>query len=258
LNAEEARLLKTATDFETMGKLPQTERDKYKMFIARLPELMANNRTCLESFHSLREISFWNRIFINIGSLYEGMEFEIPGKPFGPADNNNRDLAMGETLVWLADESYKGKKVIVWAASFHNMRRGSEIDTGKPDLDYQGLRTMGDFVLEKLKDEAYSIAFTAYQGKAGAARQNAETWDIQTAPEGSLDEAFHGTGHPFVFLDFRQLRDNPEHWLRKRIAARPLGYSPMTADWTQHFDAIIFTDTMEPSMLAENPASKKD
>ncbi len=55
------------------------------------------------------------------------MEFVVSGKPLKPSDNNNRDLAMGETLVWLADEYCRGKKIIVWAASFHNMWRGPEI-----------------------------------------------------------------------------------------------------------------------------------
>jgi len=258
LNEEETRLLNTAIDFEALGKLPQADRDKYKKFIARLPDFMEKNRPALERVHSFLEISFWNRIFTNMKYLYEEMEFVISGKPLKPSDNNVRDLAMGETLVWLADEYYKGEKIIVWAASFHNMWRGSEIDTGNPEFDYKGLRTMGDTVLEQLKDEAYSISFTAYQGKAGAARQNAEPWDIKTAPEGSLEEAFHGTGQPFMFLDFRQLRDKPEHWLRKKISARPLGYGSMKTDWTRHFDAFIFTDTMEPSALAENTTPKKD
>lgn len=41
------------------------------------------------------------------------------------------------------------------------------------------------------------------------------------------------------------------------VLVRPLAYAPMKADWTQHFDAIISTDTMEPSGLAENPTPKE-
>lgn len=258
LNEAETGLLAKVLDLETVMKLPQAEKDKYKEFVARLPELVEKHRTALEGVHSRRVISFWKRIFMNMKSWYEEIEAAFSGKPLKPSDKNVRDLAMGETLVWLADEYYKGEKIIVWAASFHNMWRGSEIDTGTPELDYRNLRTMGDTARERLKDEVYSIAFTAYQGKAGAAQQNAEPWDIKTAPEGSLEEAFHGTGQQFMFLDFRQLRDKPEHWLRKKISARPLGYSPMKTDWTRHFDAVIFTDMMEPSAIAENPTPKKD
>jgi erythromycin esterase len=260
LKEEEKKILETVIDFEAVMKLPQAEKNKYREFIFRLPELVEKNRTALERVHSLREMSFWRRFFINVKGFYEELEvaFSKPSNDMKGSDNNGRDLAMGETLVWLADDYFKGRKIIVWAASFHNMYRGFEIDLKIPEVDYRDLRTMGETVLEKLGDDAYSVAFMAYQGKAGIARQDVKPWDIQTAPEGSLEEAFHGTGQRFMFLDFRQLRDKPEHWLRQQITARPLGYKPMKTDWTRHFDAVIFTDTMEPSTLADDPVAKED
>jgi erythromycin esterase-like protein len=136
------------------------------------------------------------------------------------------------------------------------MWRGAEIETGVPGLNYAGLRTMGDEVLSRLGDEAYSITFTAYQGKSGVAhRPEADAGEIPVAGDDSLEAAFHATGRKLMFLDFRGLRNDPGHWLRKGIVARPLGYAPMRTDWTRHFDAVVFTDTMEPSTRAANGAA---
>ena len=36
-------------------------------------------------------------------------------------------------------------------------------------------------------------------------------------------------------------------WLTERNVARPRGYGPMRADWSEVCDAIFFTDVMFPS-----------
>jgi len=253
LSVGETKLLSTAFNFQAMMKMIPEERVPYRGLVSRLPGLVGSRRAALERRWSPRDISYWDRVLRNLGSLYEMLETISAGKLTKASDNNSRDRAMGETLVWLANEYYRGRKIIVWAASFHSMWRGSEIETRMPGLDYSELRTMGDEVLDKLKDEAYSITFTAYQGKTGVAnRPNAGSEDLPVSEEGSLESAFHETGQRSMFLDFRRLRDAPDHWIRKGIVARPLGYGPMKADWTRHFDAVIFTDTMEPSTRVES------
>ena len=255
LSPEETRRLSSAFDLQALMKMSPEERLPYKDLVGRLPQIIEKNRPALESAHSSREISYWDRTARNLNSLYDMLEVLAAGKLAKASDNNSRDRAMGETLVWLANEHYRGRKIIVWAASFHNMWRGSEIETGVPGLDYKSLRTMGDEVLEKLGDDAYSITFTAYQGKSGMAHRPAtEAGEIPTAGKDSLEEAFHGTGQKFMFLDLRRLRNDPHHWIRQGIVASPLGYSPMKTDWTRHFDAVIFTDVMEPSTRIESDA----
>jgi len=255
LSPEERRTLPSAFDLQALMKMSPEERLPYKELVGRLPQIIEKNRPALERVHSSREISYWDRIARNLYSLYDMLEVFAAGKLAKASDNNSRDRAMGKTLVWLANEHYRGRKIMVWAASFHNMWRGSEIETGVPGLDYKSLRTMGDEVLEKLGDEAYSITFTAYQGKSGMAhRPAAEAGEIPKAGKDSLEEAFHGTGQKFMFLDLRRLRNDPHHWIRQGIVASPLGYSPMKTDWTRHFDAVIFTDVMEPSTRIESDA----
>ena len=251
--ADDRKLLASAFDLRALMKMTPDERAPYKAFIGSLPALIEANRAALDKAWGAREVSYWDRVSRNLGALYEMLETLAAGKLAKASDNNARDRAMGETLVWLANEYYRGRKIIVWAASFHDMWRGAEIETGVPGLDYKGLRTMGDEVLERLGDKAYSITFTAYQGKSGMAHRPAsDATEVPAAAEDSLEAAFHATGRPFMFLDLRALRNDPSHWIRKGVAARPLGYSPMTTDWTRHFDAVVFTDVMEPSARVDD------
>lgn len=253
LGADDRKIMTSAFDLQALMKMTPDERVPYHAFIGRLPILIGANRAALDRAWGAREVSYWDRVSRNLGALYEMLESLAAGKLAKASDNNARDRAMGETLVWLANDHYRGRKIIVWAASFHDMWRGAEIETGVPGLDYKGLRTMGDEVLEKLGDEAYSITFTAYQGKSGMAhRPVSEASEVPAASEDSLEAAFHATGRPFMFLDLRPLRNDPAHWIRKGVVARPLGYAPMKTDWTRHFDAVVFTDVMEPSARVDD------
>jgi len=51
-----------------------------------------------------------------------------------------------------------------------------------------------------------------------------------------------------AFLDLRRIPTSGE-WLKAPLLSQPLGYAPMTADWTQVLDAMVFTriDVMLPS-----------
>ena len=44
-------------------------------------------------------------------------------------------------------------------------------------------------------------------------------------------------------IDFRGLGEDGK-WLKKSLAARPLGHQYMKSDWTEVFDGIVFTKTM--------------
>jgi erythromycin esterase-like protein len=138
----------------------------------------------------------------------------------------------------------------------HNSRRLNEIGEVRPGFSYKGLKTMGDWLYEALGDETYNITFTAYKGKAGPAFSEKKR-DIPEAPEGSIEYYLHQAGEKHLFVDFRGLPE--DHWLRGKLPMRPLGYSYMNSDWTRHFDAVIFDETMEPSTrLPKKEDTKKD
>lgn len=201
--------------------------------------LIDRSHAKLAAAHTDLEIGFMRRTLINVAEY--AVQRSEPIK--GPKDVNGRDKAMGENLAWLASEYYKGRKVMVWAASFHNARNIESVDGSAIGIDYAGVRPMGQVAYETLGIQIYSIMFVAYGGRIG------KPWSgpspIRDAPEGSLDELMHRTGKPYLFVDFRGLPSG--HWLREPIVARPLGYAPMKAVWPGVFDGVVFTDRMFPS-----------
>ena len=156
---------------------------------------------------------------------------------------------MADNLLWLANEWYQGKKLIVWAASFHTMREPQGIDTNSDSFDYHGTVSMGQAFHAKGGQDLYSIAFTSYEGTQGILWRS---FDVPPSEPGSLDWLCHDAGHPYLFIDFRALPN--EHWLRAPVVARALGYSYMRANWPRHFDAMIYIERMFPSTSEGQPA----
>jgi erythromycin esterase len=161
------------------------------------------------------------------------------------AGYNLREKCNAEHLLWLVNEKYRGKKVIVWA---HN----SHIFAGLPDVGdttlnppgEQQLDSMGRIVKRALKDEAYSIGFMAHTG----------TWSwlsnpvikYQTPPTDSLEGLLHQVGKPMLFVDGLAAREAPS--MMKPIAGIVNQQQPrlVQAVWPRAYDGVIYLEEMQP------------
>jgi erythromycin esterase len=211
-----------------------------------LPALLDNARTKLESVHGTRYARLMRRTADDAVISVEGLaRFRESGRQFKSADNNLRDRRMAENLIWLANDRYKGRRVIVWAATFHTLHEPSAIKLGADsDFSYQDVVTMGEVVRKAFGRHIYTIGFTAANGAAGNS-MGSQTVELKTPEDGSLEDIWIRTGHQFSFVDFRFLA--AAHWLHQPIAARLLAYSPIKTDWTRQVDAVVFTREMFPS-----------
>lgn len=158
-----------------------------------------------------------------------------------------RDRLMGEQLAWLARHRFAGRKIVVWANTFHIAREVDLIDVNSP-VHMRLFRTfqpLGEVARKELGDEMYTVAVLAYQGNYGTVfrQRPVELW--RPSP-GSLEELFHRTGLPLAFLDLSHSR-RLAGWLRRPTVARPMGYKEMRAPWARVFDGILFLDSMERS-----------
>ncbi len=214
---------------------------------------LTRKQTELLDSKSQRDVGFYIRCLKNLEVFEREMDqFSASNGKISVTDNNIRDQRMGENIIWLAKQRYPDRKIIIWAASMHNSRNAPSIDTtgqSGPDgtgFSYQGLVTMGQVAHDGLGEDMYSIAFTAYEGKAAILGKNPQ--EIGVPPEGSLEMLLHQIGRPYLFVDFKHVQGEPNHWLHQPILARPLGYALMRADWTHIFDAMVYTETMIPSM----------
>jgi erythromycin esterase len=163
-----------------------------------------------------------------------------------------RDRVMGENLVWLARHRFPGRKIVVWAASFHSAREVDEIDVPSPPHMrlFRTLQPMGAVARRELKEQVYTVAVLAYQGRYILSNRPIEIWQPSA---GSLEDLFHRTGLPYAFLDLSRTGRLPG-WLRDPQVARPMGYKEMKAPWGRVFDAILFIDRMA---MSEKASSEK-
>jgi erythromycin esterase len=155
-----------------------------------------------------------------------------------------RDRRMGSHLLWLAEERFPNRKIIVWAATFHIVRDRERIDPVSPDLDYAGLVSMGGIVGSALGDDAYMLGFVAYFGGYGTWLSDGAVLDPPDVR--SLEGMMNAAGLTDAFLDLRS-RPSGGAWLGDPILARPLGYSEMTAIWPDQLDGIIYNRVMQRS-----------
>ena len=246
LPAEGWALFEEALDPRKLRSMSDEKRSEHEANVVILLRAIMDSRAGLSLYHARGEIDFWQKV-LNGYRTYFGMIVKLfSGVERSVLDNNVRDAVMAQNLLWLVKEAFPRKKIVVWSATMHNMRRIDLVQTNRPNLSYEGLVTMGHPVYEELRDEVYSIGFSAFQGKAGNVFSD-DPNDIPPAPENSLEEICHRTGKPMLLIDFKGIMQSADHWLNQKMKARPLGHTVMDAVWPRHLDAMIFTDTVTPS-----------
>ncbi len=159
--------------------------------------------------------------------------------------SNLRDRAMGENLIWLANEHFRGRKIIVWAAARHLCHDFALAAPPEAPDFYSGMIAMGDVVQAELGKAAYTVMFTTYAGEQAMAGNVATA--IEPAPEGSFEQLCHRIGSPFLFVDLRGSDPELAAFPRARMSARPFGYMSCNAPWSEIGDAFFFIDAMQPS-----------
>ncbi len=164
-----------------------------------------------------------------------------------------RDEQMARNLIWQANVRYPKRKIIVTAHSAHTIY--SPIWTTDPILkDDEKVKRTGFWVHEALGKKAYSIGFTAYEGKFGRVTDDPKMLRTIVPNQRStieLEELFHATEMEYAFVNQR----NPSRggkWLWDPIAARPGGgHTTIEGKWNTAFDGIFYMREMRPVTLSE-------
>lgn len=79
---------------------------------------------------------------------------------------SNRDKQMALNTIFLAENMYPNKKIILWGATTHLLANPNEIDTYKNSNKFNKNK-MGVYLKKHFKEKYYLIAFTPMQGKSG-------------------------------------------------------------------------------------------
>jgi erythromycin esterase-like protein len=192
---------------------------------------------------SSRDRAFWRQVIESLGGL--AGHLAVSGRKDLPLADvfNPRDEQGARNMLFLARSRYPDRKIVVWAASMHLIRAHPSIDTLGAHLQYTRVRSMGDRLSEALGEEVFTIAFTTGPGEAGLPW--GDRWPVAPAPEGSLEDLCARAGLENAIVPVRGAGE--DSFLRKPLVARPLGNTPMRADWSRVLDAFVFTKTSEPS-----------
>jgi erythromycin esterase len=219
----------------------------------RFREVMADLRVWVSEGSATEagsEPRFWAQMLKSIAAQADGT-WLMDMENMSLTSTAFRDEQMGDNLVWLANDWFKGRKIIVWAATFHNVRNIGTINSRMEELDYGEAVTMGQRVWEALGDEVYNLGFTAYEGEASAWHMPAVN-TLEVPEEGSLEDLMMKAGLENAIVDFRSAGPALS-WLSQPLVARPLGYAQMEADWTAVLDGMVFNKTMAQSTRADTP-----
>ncbi|MEM8757384.1 MAG: erythromycin esterase family protein [Planctomycetota bacterium] len=161
---------------------------------------------------------------------------------------NVRDQRMGDNLVFLADEVYPDRKLIVWAATFHGIYDLRSITVPWRAGMYDTMFAAGKTAHERLGGELYHIAFIAESGAVGSV-YTPQPRPIPPKPAGSFGALLSEIDQPFLFTDLRGLPE--DHRLRSETTMAPLGNFPMSAVWPEQFDAVFSIETEFPASKTE-------
>lgn len=165
-----------------------------------------------------------------------------------------RDKQMAENLFWLANERYRGRKIIVWAATAHLIRNrgfGKDQCADPKDFDYCNRIPMGQRVWESLGRQIYVLGFTAYGGTAGNIRNGkVDEWvgpiKQDQRPSIEMEELLNASGFSYAFLNFRSPHKGGD-WLKTPIWSRTMGNQAGLRDWTQALDGLFFIREQQPN-----------
>ncbi len=146
-----------------------------------------------------------------------------------------RDELMAENLVWLLEEVYPDKTIIVWAHNSHVEKKAAEGYNSK---------MMGHYLKEHYKTDYYSVGLFTYEGDIY------QFWTEKTIPfknndSTAIEKRFFNTHKEISFLDLSELKQTPStQWLFETTTGYELengGTIPFIP--TDRFDAILSIKT---------------
>jgi len=191
-----------------------------------------------------RERAYWIQLTKSLEAQIEGVHARTDRKSLAAEDNNIRDRAMAENLIWLAEQHYPERKIIVWAATFHLMRNAPLLKPVKGPVDYERTVPMGHLVAEHFGARCYTLGFSAYRGRGGVPW--ASSYALEPPPTGCFEDLCFRADLTNAIVDLRSPPPGAA-WLHEDFVARPLGHSPMRGRWHDVVDGLFFQRDMTPS-----------
>lgn len=203
-------------------KVSAEEKQTFYDVIKNIKEELQNHFSQNEPF--LENSFFWLQIIESIESQAK--------RYWGDVEDMDRDRQMADNVSWLLNNTYKDKKVIIWAHNFHIARGIAPI------------LPMGHFLKKGLKDNMYAIGFTGYDGEFINFINNKNT-AIQKSSETSIEQSIKNKGWEYALLNFRNLDESS--WLKQEQNGRLLNFNEEKRIYPNIFDGLFYIETTTPT-----------
>ena len=156
-------------------------------------------------------------------------------KKFSKAEEQVRDRQMGDNLVFLQRELYRGQKMMVWSASSHPTYNGANIER----KFYHRNPRLGDYLKQAYGEQYYHMGFTGYRGKFGKLLFF-HVLNVKKHRPNSIEYLLGQMKQPYLFIDFH--KPALPQWLQAPLSAMPLGYKETSMRLPLVMDGLFYTE----------------
>ena len=157
---------------------------------------------------------------------------------------NQRDAQMADNLLWHLEQNPQ-RRLIVWAANLHIARSAATI-TQDGEYPYEGWIPMGQHLHEALGAEMLSVGITGLQGEM-AICWNSDVYSFDAPLLSDLETFCDDAGLENAIFSWR--KSNAFGGLE--FPAKFCGTRSCSADWTNVFDAVLYTRNVTRSHLSK-------
>ncbi len=158
--------------------------------------------------------------------------FLAPATVESPSPACLRTQQMADNVIWLANERYPGRRIIIWSATAHAART-SQVPPAAGKGPPLALR-----VNEVFGSKSYAIGVTSYRSAGGHIVP-----DQHPLPE--FEELMSAAGFDYGLIDLRRARSE-RNWAGEEFLARPIGHHTTPAVWSALLDALLFVREHQP------------
>jgi erythromycin esterase-like protein len=167
-------------------------------------------------------------------------------------DGTLHEKQMADNLRWLADERYKGKKIIVWALNRHITKNIDQLDVRISNYRRGLNTTLGAEAFRRYGNDLYILGFTSALGSSGSPFQrDGMPFDIHRLGKNDLyTNTMLKTKADYAFTDFRPIQNTAD--AAKPFISRGWGYEyDMKGNWFNVFDGLFFIKTNKAAIAME-------
>lgn len=155
-----------------------------------------------------------------------------------------RDMQMAENIDWLLNNTFKGKKIIVWAHNYHISK--NSYDRFNPVTGRH--LSMGSFLALEFnrEKEMYILGFTSFNGFTDWT--NSDTYDqVLRKPQKNGYENWIPVQWPYAFTDFKPYNESRNGLVEQfhMKGSTYLTHASTLMSWSSVFDGVFFVRDMK-------------